>query len=96
MEGVAVQKPLFCIGPLFGRLFVNGGDPFECCNHMLAEDFPILQGFRFEEAAAQNLGHILLDHRLYGLLPLALKNIIKLGLDLTSQAVALARVRCQQ
>ena len=40
MEGITVQKPLFRIRPLFGRLFVNGSGAFEGCYDMLTDGRP--------------------------------------------------------
>ncbi len=59
---------------------------------MLPEQLGFFYGVGGKEAAAQQLRHIFLDHRLHGLFPLPLENIIQLCFDPASQFILSGRL----
>lgn len=96
MKREALQEALFRLSALLGRLVVYSGDALERSYDVLAERLSILERLRRKEPAAQDFGHVLLDHRLHGLFTLALEDVVKLGLNFPAQRVALARVGRQK
>ena len=78
MEGVALQEARFGGLAFLRRLLIEGGDALERGDDVRAEGFPVADGLRREEAAAQHLGHVLLEHRLDALLTLAAEDGVEL------------------
>ncbi len=63
---------------------------------MGAEGFAVADGIGCEEAAAQYLGYVFLEHRLDALLPLAAEDAVQLLGDLSAECIALVRIGGQQ
>lgn len=95
VKGVAPEKPLFGRRPLPARLFVHVQDSLEGRQSVRPEGRRV-DGFRGEEAAPQDLGHVLLEDGLDRLLALTAEDGVQLLGDLLAQGVALAGIGGQE
>ena len=96
VKGEAAEKAFFLGGALLGGLLVEGGDAFQASNDVLAEGFAVLDGFRGEEAAAQDFGHVLFDNRLDNGFAGAAKDVVILVLELAAKIIIFLRVAGQE
>jgi hypothetical protein len=77
-------------------LIVQFRDALECRDHMAAEALPVADRIRDEEPPAQDLGDVVLEHRLNAFFALAPKDVVKVARDLLAERIALSWIGREQ